>query len=376
MKGDLVLSNANSKWIEDRISQLINFQMYSGGESLHQISNRLGVKMDKLVKMNSNENFFLDKNLLAEKIVEVSNELDVRTYAQFEVQALTEKISHWLGINPNRVLVGNGSDQLLEIIGRIFLNGGKDAITISPTFTYYRILVALEGGKYIDVPLRSNFELDSDALLNACTPNTTLCLLCSPNNPTGNQFRKDVLIDFIERFNGIVVLDEAYSDFSDYQMFSEVDKYPNLIVLRTFSKLFAFAGLRLGYTVANPRLTKVLSKLQQPYAVSTVTLRVGLKMLDEMEKVLSAKDRMIVEREKLVKELNQIEGVKAFPSDANFILFKTSKRSKLILEELIKKHILVRYIREVMHLGDCLRTTVGLPKMNKHLLNALKEIME
>ena len=350
--------------------------MYSGGESLYQISNHLGVKMDKLVKMNSNENFFLDRNLLAEKIIEVSNELDVRTYAQFEVQAITEKISHWLGIESDRVLVGNGSDQLLEIIGRIFLNGGKDAITISPTFTYYRILVALEGGKYIDVPLRSNFELDSDALLNACTPNTTLCLLCSPNNPTGNQFRKDVLIDFIERFNGIVVLDEAYSDFSDYQMFSEVDKYPNLIVLRTFSKLFAFAGLRLGYTVANPRLTKVLNKLQQPYAVSTLTLRIGFKILDEMEKVLSAKDRMIVEREKFFKELNQIEGVKAFPSDANFILFKTSKRSKLILEELIKKHILVRYIREVMHLGDCLRTTVGLPKMNKHLLNALKEIME
>jgi len=370
------VSKANSKWIEDRISQLINFRMYSGGESLYQISNHLGVKMDKLVKMNSNENFFLDRNLLAEKIIEVSNELDVRTYAQFEVQAITEKISHWLGIESDRVLVGNGSDQLLEIIGRIFLNGGKDAITISPTFTYYRILVALEGGKYIDVPLRSNFELDSNALLNACTPKTTLCLLCSPNNPTGNQFKKDVLIDLIERFNGIVILDEAYSDFSDYQMYSEVDKYPNLIVLRTFSKLFAFAGLRLGYTVANPRLTKVLSKLQQPYAVSTVTLRVGLKMLDEMEKVLSAKDRMIVEREKLVKELNQIEGVKAFPSDANFILFKTSKRSKLVLEELIKKHVLVRYIRDVLYLGDCLRTTVGLSKMNKHLLNALREIME
>ncbi len=370
------MNNANSKWIEDRISQLINFRMYSGGESLHQISNRLGVKMDKLVKMNSNENFFLDRNLLAEKIIEVSNELDVRTYAQFEVQALTEKISHWLGIEANRVLVGNGSDQLLEIIGRIFLNGGKDAITISPTFTYYRILVALEGGKYIDVPLRSNFELDSDALLNACTPKTTMCLLCSPNNPTGNQLKKDALIDFIEQFNGIVVLDEAYSDFSDYQMYSEVDKYHNLIVLRTFSKLFAFAGLRLGYTITNSRLTKVLSKLQQPYAVSTLTLRVGLKMLDEMETVLSAKDRMIVEREKLVKELNQIEGVKAFRSDANFILFKTSKRSKLVLEELIKKHVLVRYIRDVLHLGDCLRTTVGLPKMNKQLLNALREIME
>jgi len=370
------MTKADLNWIEERMTQLIHFKLYSGGESLYQISNRLGVKMDKLVKMNSNENFFLDRNLLTEKIIEVSNELDVRTYAQFEVQALTEKISSWLGIETNKVLVGNGSDQLLEIIGRIFLNGGKDAISISPTFTYYHILVALEGGRYFGVPLKRNFELDVGALLNACTPKTTLCLICSPNNPTGNQFRKDDLIDFVERFNGIVVLDEAYADFSDYQMHSEVDKHPNLIVLRTFSKLFAFAGLRLGFTVANQRLTKVLSRLQQPYAVSTLTLRVGLKMLDEMEKVLAAKDRMIVEREKLVKELDQIEGVKAFPSDANFILFKTSKRSKLVLEELIKKYVLVRYIRDVLHLGDCLRTTVGLPKMNRHLLDALKEIMK
>jgi histidinol-phosphate aminotransferase len=370
------MTKADLNWIEERMTQLINFKLYSGGESLYQISNRLGVKMDKLVKMNSNENFFLDRNLLTEKIIEVSNELDVRTYAQFEVKDLTEKISSWLGIEPNKVLVGNGSDQLLEIIGRIFLNDGKDAISISPTFTYYRILVALEGGRYFGVPLKRNFELDVDALLNACTPKTTLCLLCSPNNPTGNQFRKDDLIDFVERFNGIVVLDEAYADFSDYQMHSEVDKHPNLIVLRTFSKLFAFAGLRLGFTVANQRLTKVLSRLQQPYAVSTLTLRVGLKMLDEMEKVLAAKDRMIVEREKLVKEFDQIKGVKAFPSDANFILFKTSKRSKLVLEELIKKYVLVRHIRDVLHLGDCLRTTVGLPKMNRHLLDALKEIMK
>ena len=369
------MSKTSSNWIEDRISQLLNFRIYSGGESLYQISNRLGVKMEKLAKMNSNENFYLDRNLLTEKISEVLTELDVRTYAQFEVQALTEKISHWLGIESNKVIVGNGSDQLLEIIGRIFLKGDKDAISISPTFTYYRTLVTLEGGKYIDVPLRRNFDLDVNALLNACTPKTTLCLLCSPNNPTGNKFKKDTLIDFIERFNGIVVLDEAYADFSDYQMYSEVDNHPNLIVLRTFSKLFAFAGLRLGYTVTNQRLIRVLSKLQQPYAVSTLTLRVGLKMLDEMEKVIAAKDRMVVQREKLLIELNQIEGVKAFPSDANFILFKTSKNSKFVLEELIKKYILVRYIRDVLHLGNCLRTTVGLPKMNKHLLDALEEIM-
>lgn len=369
------MSKTGSNWIEDRMNQLINFRMYSGGESLYQITNRLGVEMEKLVKMNSNENFFLDRNLLTEKIIEVSNELDVRTYAQFEVQSLTEKISHWLGIESNKVLIGNGSDQLLEIIGRIFLKGGKDAISIAPTFTYYRLLVALEGGKYIEVPLRRNFTLDVDALIDACTPKTTLCLLCSPNNPTGNQFKKDALIDFIKRFKGIVVLDEAYADFSDYQMYSEVDKYPNLLVLRTFSKLFAFAGLRLGYTVANPRLTRVLSRLQQPYAVSTLTLRVGLKMLDEMEKVFAAKDRMFVEREKLVRELNQIEGVESFSSDANFILFKTSKHSKLVLEELIKKHVVVRYIKDVLHLGDCLRTTVGLPEMNNELLDALREIM-
>ncbi len=369
------MSKISSNWVEDRISQLINFRMYSGGENLHQISNRLGVKMDKLVKMNSNENFYLDRKLLTEKIIEVSNELDVRTYAQFEVQALTEKLSQWLGIESNKVLVGNGSDQLLEIIGRIFLKGDKDAISVSPTFTYYRTLVALEGGKYVDVPLRRNFDLDVNALLNACTPKTTLCLLCSPNNPTGNQFKKDMLIDFIEQFNGIVVLDEAYADFSDYQLYNEVDNHPNLIVLRTFSKLFAFAGLRLGYTIANPRLTRVLNRLQQPYAVSTLTLRVGIKILDEMEKVYAARDGMIIHRGKLLNELNQINGVKAFPSDANFILFKTNKNSKLVLEELIKKYILVRHIKDVLHLGDCLRTTVGLPKMNNDLLDALEEIM-
>jgi len=370
------MSDGFAGWIDARMSKLLKMKTYSGGKSLYIITKRLGVDMESLVKLNSNENFFLPRSLLAEKMHEITEELDVRIYPQFEVEHLTEKLARWLSVSRDKVLIGNGSDQLLEIISRVFLRGGKDAVSISPTFTMYRVLVALEGGRYTQVPLRRDFSLDADALLEACSENTTLCFLCSPNNPTGNQFKYDVIRGFIERFKGVVVLDEAYADFSDYQMYHLVDKLPNLIVVRTFSKLFAMAGLRLGYTVANPRLTKVLSKLQQPYAVSTVTLRFAIKMLDELDAVREACDRMRAERERLRERLSGTEGVTPFRSDANFILFKTDKPAGLVMEELIRRGVVVRHIRNVLHLGDCLRTTVGLPVMNERLLNALEDINE
>jgi histidinol-phosphate aminotransferase len=244
-----------------------------------------------------------------------------------------------------------------------------------PTFPVLRYCVKHQEAEYVTVSLLKNFELDVKRLLDTFSPKTRLLYLCSPNNPTANQFKMDEIETLIKEFPGMVIVDEAYAEYADYSMVSQIDKYENLIILRTFSKAFGLAGLRLGYAVANAGLAKILAdKTPLPFPVSAVTLSMGSKLLENFEVVEKAVGELKSERGKLMKKLNEINGIEAFDSKANFILFNTVKPYDDVYQSLLKRGILIKKFGKILHLDNCLRTTVGLPKMNAKLLSVLEEI--
>ncbi|MEM2537550.1 MAG: histidinol-phosphate transaminase [Candidatus Bathyarchaeia archaeon] len=330
----------------------------------------------KVAKLNLNENLFVSREKLLELITEALADLDPRLYPQDEEERLREKIGEYVGFPADNIVVGNGSDELLERIAHLFLEKGEKAITISPTFSMYRFAVSLQRAKLVEVPLKEDFSLDVDGLLSNVTPKTKVLFLCSPNNPTANQFGIDEIRFLSESFPGVVVVDEAYVEFADYSAASLVRKYENLIVIRTFSKAFGLAGLRLGYCIANVEVAKAISEcVSPPFSVNTVSLKVGAKVLENKATIFEEAIREVrAERGRLVKTLNSINGVKAFDSKANFVLFKTEKPLDTVYNSLLQRGVLVRKIGNIIGFQNCFRATVGLPWMNAKLIEALKEI--
>jgi histidinol-phosphate aminotransferase len=253
------------------------------------------------------------------------------------------------------------------------LDRGDHAVTFAPTFSVFRYCVKYNGGEYVPVPLQKGFALDVEALRAAFTLETKMLYLCSPNNPTGNQFELGEVEALIEEFPGIVLIDEAYGEYADYSLVPLINKYENLVVLRTFSKAFGLAGLRLGYAVANPALANAVNKIPAPYAINIVSLTMGRKLLEHVGVMRQAVGALKAERAKLINALNEIKGVEAFESRANFTLFNTNKPYEDVYLNMLKRGLVIKKLGKLLTYENCLRATVGLPEMNLNLLKALKE---
>ncbi|MCS7114693.1 MAG: histidinol-phosphate transaminase [Nitrososphaerota archaeon] len=348
---------------------------YVFGDTVKSVELRFGVERSKIVKLDANENFFIPREKLVEIIVESMEEVDPRLYPQEELMELRERLSAYVKVPADFIAIGNGSDELMERVARLFLESGEQALTFSPTFSMYRHAVCLQKAELLEVPLKEDFSLDAENLLSKTSPKTRVLFLCSPNNPTANQFKTEELEYLIEKFPGIVVVDEAYVEFAGDSIVQLTKKFENLIVLRTFSKAFGLAGLRLGYCVADAEIAGTLSKnVGLPYPVNTIAIRVGAKILEKKYFMEKAVEQLKAEREKLVRALNGVEGVKAFESQTNFLLFKTEKPSAEVYHGLLERGIVVRNLGTILKFNNCFRATVGLPSMNVRLVEALREI--
>jgi histidinol-phosphate aminotransferase len=370
----LKLRIQSEEWVRRKLEE-VQLSGYVFGDSVKSVEQRFGIERSKILKLDSNENFFIPRDKLAKLIVEAVEEFDPRLYPQEEEQELREKLSAYVHVPIDCITVGSGSDELMERITRLFLEKGEQALSISPTFSMYRHAVTLQRAELIEVPLREDFSLDVNGLLSKVTPKTRVLFLCSPNNPTANQFKPDDVERLAEAFPGIVVVDEAYVEFAENSVVQLTLKFENLMVLRTLSKAFGLASLRLGYCVANTEIAETFSKkVGLPYPVNTIALKVGAKILENMGMVEKAIKKMKLEREKLTKALNNISGVKAFDSQTNFVLFQTDKPSTKVYQGLLKRGIIVKNLGSILKFNNCFRATVGLPEMNVRLIEALKEI--
>jgi histidinol-phosphate aminotransferase len=327
------------------------------------------------VKLNFNENLYMPRAKLVVLLKEVADECDVRLYPQEEEEKLREAITEYLTLPQGCVAVGNSSDEVMDRITRLFLEKGDLAVTFAPTFSVFRYCAKYQGAEYVAVPLQKEFKLDVKAMREAFTPEAKLLYLCSPNNPTGNQFGQDAVEALIEEFPGIVLVDEAYGEYADYSVIPLIDKYENLVVLRTFSKAFGLAGLRLGYAVANPLLARAINKIPAPYAINIVTLTMGRKLLENVGVMRAAVAALKAERGKLINALNEIRGVEAFDSRANFVLFNTAKPFEDVYVNMLKRGLVIKKLGKLLEYENCLRATIGLPDMNAKLLKALREYL-
>lgn len=290
--------------------------------------------------------------------------------------ALKERISQIKGIPVGNIFLGNGSDECIDLIFRVFCTPGKDnVVAIAPSYGMYAVAAQTNDIEVRDVMLGEDFSLPTEELLERCDENTKAIFLCSPNNPSGNAFTNGQLCEILDRFKGIVVLDEAYADFSSIpSMTAHIGDYPNLVVFQTLSKAWGLAGLRLGLAFSNEYVIRLMSMVKYPYNINSSTQALVLEALSKPidEKVKTIKE----ERVMLADKLPSFPFIrKVYPSEANFLLIKVDDADKLY-NHLLTDGIIVRNRNKVSGCSGCLRITVGLPEENAKLLDSLASYSE
>jgi histidinol-phosphate aminotransferase len=288
---------------------------------------------------------------------------------------LKKKIAAIKNVAAENMLLGNGSDECIDLLIRAFCEPQKDNIIICPpTYGMYEVYGKINDVEIREVPLLPDFQLNLEGIEAAIDENTKLIFICSPNNPTGNSIDREDIEIVLNNFEGIVVIDEAYINYSRHRSFvAELKEYPNLVVMQTFSKAWGLAALRLGINFASEAIINVLNKIKPPYNINQATQELAIKALDNLEDVNTMIRETVKEREVLVKELVQLPMVKkVYPSDANFVLAKMDQATQ-VYNYLKEKGIIVRNRSNVMLCEDCLRITIGTPEQDRQLLNSLKE---
>jgi len=287
-----------------------------------------------------------------------------------------EKLAEVKGVKPENIFLGNGSDEAIDLLIRAFCEPNQDSILITePTYGMYGVCAEINAVNIQQVLLTPDFDLDLDAFPNTFDGSTKMLFLCSPNNPTGNILSRDRIVEVIKRFYGIVVIDEAYIDFSKSKSFvHDLRRFPNLVILQTFSKAWGLAGLRVGMCLASPEIIAILNKIKYPYNVNSRSQDLVLEALENSYAKDIWVDEILNERDKLVRELKLLKVVeKVYPTDANFILVRV-KDAPLSYQYLMDRGIVVRDRSKVTLCYNCLRITVGTPDENKFLLKIMKEI--
>jgi histidinol-phosphate aminotransferase len=299
-------------------------------------------------------------------------ETNLNRYPDPQQTALKEVISKQKKLAINQVLLGNGSDEVLDLIFRAFCEPNQDSVlTLPPTYGMYSVLAQLNSIENIEVSLTSDFKIDVDQVLKQVKPSTKLLFICSPNNPSGNVMDVNAVTKLLKAFNGLVVIDEAYIDFTEVESWTQrLNQFPNLIVTQTLSKAYGLAGIRLGTCYASKEIIAVLNKIKPPYNINTLTQQAAIDALQDTE-VSAQVFSILSEREKLSSALEACFFVeKVFPSDANFILIKVDNANKRY-DELIKNGIVVRNRTTQLGCENCLRISVGTPVENTQLLTLL-----
>jgi histidinol-phosphate aminotransferase len=291
-------------------------------------------------------------------------------------QLLKERLSQIKKTPVGTIFIGNGSDEAIDLVFRVFCEPGRDnAVSIAPTYGMYKVAAAINNVEMREVRLREDFSLDADALLATADKHSRLLFVCSPNNPTGNSFPAEEIERLIRQFKGMVVLDEAYIDFSERPGFlARLAEFPNLIILQTLSKAWGMAGLRVGLAFAREEVIAILSRVKYPYNVNVVAQQIALEQLNRN---INTQVAEIQSQRKLVEsQLNTIPMVKQiYPSDANFLLVRVD-HPQAVYQELIARGIIVRDRSNVPGCAGCLRITIGTPEENRQMIDVFQKIKD
>ena len=317
-----------------------------------------------------------NKNLIYLDANESTFENGINRYPDNDHTEIKKVVSNIKNINVNQIVFGNGTDEILDLIVRVFCNPDKDKIiTLPPTYGMYDIIAKTNEVENIEIPLKSDFSIDTEKILSLKTSNIKILFLCSPNNPTGNSFDTNELTDLIKGFNGIVVVDEAYIDFSSKQsLISLINDNNNLIITQTMSKAYGMAGIRLGMGFSNQKIINYLNKIKPPYNINVLTERKALKELNNIDEIKKNIDLVLNQRKLLISCLEKLDFIdKIYKSDANFLLVKVDNAG-LRYSQLLEKGIIVRNRSNQPLCQNCLRITIGTENENKSLIKTLNQL--
>lgn len=297
-------------------------------------------------------------------------------YPDPQQMQLKNKLAALKGLRPSQILCGNGSDEVLDLIFRSFCEPNEDGIiTLTPTYGMYAVLANLNGIQQQCVSLTADFQIDVPAVLNAIRPNSKLLFICSPNNPSGNVMSRTAIKEILKAFKGLVVIDEAYIDFTDTESWLEdLSEHPNLVVTQTLSKAYGLAGIRLGICYASEEIIAVLNKIKPPYNINSLTQKAAISAISQRENTKQQLKTILDQRTELIREFKKIAWIeKLYPTDANFILIRVDN-ANLRYEQLKNKGIIVRNRTREDGCTNCLRITVGTAEENKRLINTLNTL--
>lgn len=301
---------------------------------------------------------------------------NVNRYPDPQQYKVKSKLADIKGVKPSQILLGNGSDEILDLLFRAFCEPNQDnVITLPPTYGMYSVLADLNAVEVKTVLLDENFEPEVEEILVTQNNNSKILLLCSPNNPTANSFNANKLEELIIGFKGIVVIDEAYIDFSNQESWvNRLDHFPNLVVTQTLSKAYGLAGIRLGVCYASGFIISILNKIKPPYNINQLTQNKALERLNDLDGVKQEVSSILEQRSLLAKALSQIPFIKeVYPSDANFLLAKVDDANQRY-SQLIKSGIVVRNRTNQLLCDNCLRFTIGTEEENKLLVKILNQL--
>jgi histidinol-phosphate aminotransferase len=353
-----------TKWYEKKIDEFLSKGGYEKPE----------LQQDSL-KLDSNENYVISKQFQSDIISGAKKNTDVREYPLGGVERLIQSISKYTKISPSMIGVGNGSDQILDLILSNFASKETKVLTSNPTFGFFEERCKLYSIPMIAIPFSNDMKLNINEF-SSQAKKTDILYLDSPNNPTGFQFPKNELQKLIKSFEGLVIIDEAYGEFSKYSLANMVKTQPNLVVVQTLSKSFGLAGLRLGYFIANKKLIEAFNKvLQYPYPLSTLTIEAGILAFEKISQMKDSVVSIKKERARIIETLRKYPTFEVFNSEANFVLFDAHGSYKRVYTALFEQGISIRKLGKIGNHEGCLRVTVGTKEMNSRFLLAIRDLL-
>ena len=329
--------------------------------------------LDEGIKLHANENPYPPAPELLKKIFQSLEELELNRYPDPDCRKLKQAIANRTGAQPEQIIIGNGSDELIQYLMQVLCDEGDSIAFPDPTFAMYGITAQCLGLVPVNFPLNDNWDFEVQTALEVLAKHKArLVFISYPNNPTGNCFSKQEIQKLIEQFEGIVVLDEAYHDFAEKSFLNQMEKHNNLVILRSLSKI-GLAGLRVGYGVFPVELAEQINKVRLPYNSNTVSQWVATELLNNFTHVQNQIHSIIEERNRLMDELSKVQDIIAYPSNSNFILFQAPSGGEKLFNELKNNGTLLRNLNAHPRLKNCLRVTVGTKQENDHFLDQLRK---
>jgi histidinol-phosphate aminotransferase len=355
--------------------EIENLDIYVPGKPIEEVQRELG--LEKIIKLASNENPYECSSKAKKAMMEEIHRAGL--YPEGMAPALTEKLARQLKIDRKRILVGNGSDEIIRLLTRSYIRTNDEAIMADVTFPRYETNVMIEGGKPVKVPLINGVH-DLEGMLKAITAKTRMIFVCNPNNPTGTIVSEPEFRKFIERVpkNILLIIDEAYYEYVTDKDFLQtvplLDEYPNLIILRTFSKIYGLAALRIGYGMMHPSIVQELVKVKEPFNTNRLAQVAAIASLDDLDFVETCKRKNEEGRKYLENELDRM-GFGYFPSQGNFLMVKINRSGDELFRSLLKQGIIVRS-GAVLGYPETIRVSIGTEGENQAFISALQRVME